>query len=255
MALFDDVFNKACVYDMLFFNVKSVLTYPSLDALKAGDELLYDRWCELQKTKYYHNLSDDDIYLKYAPLHAEFSRIAAITYATVHPENGTIKRSLRRIVDVDEYIMIAQFIDLLDVLSSNGNSSEPKFFPILCGYNIIGNDIPLLIKRYLHHRNKLDNKRLPLILKNALTLKPWESGVLDVANVWKFNGNGDNSLMLISDFMGLKKTVNILPLDELSKYYWDNIEIKTNEALEHVSLQSATQVNLVIQLVNELRQF
>jgi len=41
----------------------------------------------------------------------------------------------------------------------------------------------------------------------------------------------------------------------VSKNYWELIENgEPEDALEYVSLQSATQTNLVIQLVNELRQ-
>ena len=32
--LFNDVFNTSAIYQMLFFNIKSVLIYPTLDELK-----------------------------------------------------------------------------------------------------------------------------------------------------------------------------------------------------------------------------
>ena len=91
-------------------------------------------------------------------------------------------------------------------------------------------------------------------MKKSLSVKPWESGIIDTINVWKFNGYDYISLMLIADFMGLKKTIDLLPNNELSKYYWNNVIEKPEETLEYISLQSATQTNLVIQLMNELRQ-
>jgi hypothetical protein len=55
--------------------------------------------------------------------------------------------------------------------------------------------------------------------------------------------------------LGLKKTVDLLPLDEVSQKYWEMVvDGKSEEALEFVSLQSATQINLVIQLMNTIRQ-
>ena len=92
------------------------------------------------------------------------------------------------------------------------------------------------------------------MLKRTLNIKPWESGVIDTVNVWKFNGFDNTSLMLISDFLELKKTVDLLSAPELSKYYWNNVNEKPAETLEFVSLQSATQTNLVVQLMNLLRQ-
>ncbi|MFW6243049.1 MAG: hypothetical protein ACOC2W_02725, partial [bacterium] len=60
------------------------------------------------------------------------------------------------------------------------------------------------------------------------------------------------SLMQISDYLGLKKTVDLMRLPELSKYFNESDE-DIEDILKTVALQSATQTNLTIQLVNELR--
>ena len=86
-------------------------------------------------------------------------------------------------------------------------------------------------------------------------MKPWESGVIDTFNVWKFGGYEKTSLMLIADYMGLKKVVDLKPLNEVSLEYWKLInENESEKALDYVSYQSATQTNFVIQIMNELRQ-
>jgi hypothetical protein len=275
MALFDDVFNKASIYEMLFFNVKSVLIHPTLEDLEAKNKPLFERWKYLSQSKYKTDIiqpistkgliitkpeeaqqvAQQDVYEKNAPYYPEYTRIVAITYATLYAENGTLKRFFKKIVNEDEFVVLATFMDVLYELSSEGSKSNPQYFPMFCGHNIISHDIPLLIKRFVLHKDKFENnKQLPYILKRCLNIKPWESGTIDVVNVWKFNGYDQTSLMLIADYLGLKKTVELMPLDELSKYYWDNVSTKPAETLEFVSLQSATQTNLVIQLMNELRQ-
>lgn len=268
MALFDDVFNKAIIYEMLFFNVKSVLIYPTLEELQAKNKPLFERWEYLLKTKYNNIPAGQFVdmaeysqkkYEENAPYYPEYSRIVAITYATLYAENGTLKRFFKKIVNEDEYVVLATFFDVLYELSSAGSKSNPQFFSIFCGHNIVSYDIPMLIKRFLLHRDKFEvNKQLPYILKRCLNVKPWESGIIDTANVWKFNGYDNMSLMLIADYLGLKKTVELEPLPEVSKRYWniiaENTEKSSQEALEFVALQSATQTNLVIQLMNELRQ-
>jgi hypothetical protein len=257
--LFDDVFNKASIYDMLFFNVKSVLIHPTLEKLEADNEPMFERWQYLAKTKYNAEVINEkycqQIYEKNAPYYSEFSKIIAITYATLYVEKGVLKRYMKKIVNDDEFIVLVTFMDELHQLSSDGVKSTPKHFPILCGHNILSHDIPLLIKKFVSYRNKFEtNKSIPYILKNSLNIKPWESGIIDTVNVWKFNGYDVMPLMLISDFLGLKRTVDLLPLDVVSKEYWDIVNTDTEKALEFVSLQSATQTNLVIQLMNELRQ-
>lgn len=262
--LFDDVFNKAGIYEMLFFNVKSVLSYPTLEDLEKNNKLMFERWKYLSHSKYNTEInpanlnasvSFDYVYQKHAPYYPEFSKIVAITYATLYVENGTLKRYMKKIVNEDEFIVLATFMDELYQLSSNGVKSTPQHFPILCGHNIMSHDIPLLIKKFIQYRDKFEtNKQIPYILKNSLNLKPWESGIIDTVNVWKFNGYDNMPLMLISDFLGLKKTVELLSLDEVSQQYWEMIGSDAEKALEFVSLQSATQTNLVIQLMNTLRQ-
>lgn len=261
--LFNNVFNKASIYDMLFFNVKSVLICPTLDDLSTKNPLMFERWKYLSKNKYNCDLNEETnnfgfsngIYEKHAIYYPEFTKIIAITYASLFVEDGQIKRDFKKIANQDEKLVIATFIDELNILSSAVTKSSPPFFPIFCGHNIIGYDIPLLIKRHILLNKEEENKQLPLILKNVLNAKPWESAVIDTTNVWKFNGYDNMPLMLISEFLGLKKTVDVLPLDELSKYYWKNIEEKPKETLEYIALQSATQTNLVIQLMNVLRQY
>lgn len=268
--LFDDVFNKASIYDMLFFNVKSVLIHPSLEKLEIENKSMFERWKYLSKTKYNFDLdeihavagtmtdetlkSGEKLYQKNAPYYPEFSKIVTITYATLYVENDVLKRYMKKITNEDEFIVLTTFMDELYQLSSDGVMSTPKHFPILCGHNIISHDIPLLVKKFIFYRDRFEtNKRIPYILKNSLNLKPWESGIIDTVNVWKFNGYDNMPLMLISDFLGLKKTTDLLSLDEVSQVYWKMVGDDVEKALEFVSLQSATQTNLVIQLMNALR--
>jgi hypothetical protein len=270
MAIFDDVFNARKLQEMLFFNIKAVLIYPTLKDLEEKNKPLFERWEYLSKTKHDFDLNvvhytagtlrdetseyGQKIYEDNAVNYPEYCKIVAITYATVYYEKADLKRYMQKIANENEEIIIASFMNVLNQLSSEGVKSNPQYFPILTGHNIIAYDIPLLIKRFLLHRNTLEDKNLPFILKRALGIKPWESGIMDVVNVWKFNGFEYTSLMLISDYLGLKKTVDLLSNNELSKYYWDNVKEKPKETLEFVSLQSATQTNLVIQLLNLLRQ-
>ena len=260
MELFEVVFSGNSIYEMLFFNIKAVLIHPTLHNLEEKNLVFFERWKYLSKSK--HNIEikggnvftseEEKIYQEKAVYYPEFTKIIAISYAMPTSENGKIIRHLKRISSEDESIVIATFMDILYQLSSDGVKSNPQYFPTLCGHNIINNDIPLLIKRFIINRKKLEKKQLPFILKRCLSAKPWDSCVVDTINVWKFNGNEYNSLMLISDYLDLKRNIDLDTLDELSKKYWKTE--KSEEALEYVSLQSATQTNLVIQLINELRQ-
>ena len=272
MTLFSEVFNKASIYDMLFFNVKAVLIHPTLDELEKNNKPMFERWKYISETKYLiENLGSyldeakqsnvdinnrfNELYQSKAPYYPEFCKIVAMTHATLYTENGELKRDIKKIASEDESLIIQTLMSEFTLLSNAAIKSKPEFFPPLCGHNITNYDIPLLIKRFFLYGSGFENNQLPLILKRSLDAKPWESSVIDTVNVWKFNGHEYTSLMLIADYLGLKKTVDLLPHDELSKYYWENIGEKPKETLDFMLLQSATQTNLVIQLMNKLRQF
>ena len=256
--LFEDVFNAQAIYDMVFFNSKTVLIHQQLEELKKEDKAMYNRWVYLAKKFTTETDREDDeymreVYEKNAIKYPEFSKIVAITHAKVYIENGVLKRYMKKIVNEDEFVVLSEFLDELYKVSTEAIQSTPQFFPTLCGHNILNHDIPLLIKKCMLYSDKLE-KGVPLILKRSLGIKPWESGVIDTVDVWKFNGYDRMPLMLIADYLGLKKTVDLLPPEEVSQKYWETKSDDTEKALEFVSLQSATQTNLVIQLLNGLRQ-
>jgi len=254
MSVYSTVFNKAVIYETLFFNIKSILIYPTINDLERESKSLYNHFINIYNNKYLYENSIEDAYVKYAPNHVEFNKIVAITYASVYHEQGELKRIFKKIVSTNEVNVIQQFLDVLQQLSKDGNLSEPKYYPMLCGYDIINFDIPLLIKRILVHRKEINNS-IPLMLKNLLDSKPWDSNyVLDVNNVFKFNGFDNVGIDVISDMLNLKKGGQIISKSELSKYYWDNIDADSDKVLNDVVLQSAIITNIVIQFINEIRQ-
>lgn len=254
--MYMSVFNKSSIYDVIFINVKGVLEYPTSTELKINNPQMFNNWKTIFKTKtgLEYDLSDGDIiqnaYVEYGSRIPELLKIVAITYAKVNIVNGVIKRDIKKISHSNEIDIIQSFMDVLRQQYDSTTQDQP----IICGYNVIAYDIPLLIKKHIQHRNKLINRELPLILKMVITSKPWESAVVDVVNVWKFNGYDLTSLMMISDFIGLKKIENILHYDELSRYYWNNVDLNPDGTIDYIVKQSANQTNIVIQFMNELRQ-
>lgn len=62
MALFDDVFNKASIYDMLFFNVKAVLEYPTLHDLEEKNPALFKRWKYISSSRYETEVTGGNVF-------------------------------------------------------------------------------------------------------------------------------------------------------------------------------------------------
>jgi len=264
MELFELAFEKTIIYETLFFNIVSATTYPNVYEFKEKKPELFKQWELIAKSKYKINEYDDnkaymamlnDTYLSKAIYFPEFTKIIGITYGTVEASDGKIMRHIKKIDDNSEFEIIKKFQQILHQISSDGVKSTPQYFPTLCGHNIINNDIPLFIKRLFHYRNEFDNNTnlLPFILKKYLQAKPWDSNILDTINLWKFNSISNTPLSVVSDFLGLKRKIDIMTMEEISKYYWNNINDDKDRTMKHITMQSANQLNLVIQIINELR--
>ncbi len=264
MGLYNNVLNKAIIYDCFFFKINSVLEYKNLTVLKDKRNDLFETWISLSKdTAEKQGLTDEEYYKKYAPLYPEYTKIVGATYAILLYENQKLKKQLDRVINNNEIIVLERFFDILYTFSTNGSNSTPKDFKTLTGFNITYSDIPLLIKRYFINREyfKEKNKELPFILKNTLDLRPWDNtSVIDLAHIWNFKGRNIYSLDLISNFLSLKKPHNILSAEKISSEYWkildeDDSEEGQKKALKMIALQGTLDVNLVIQAVNYLRSF
>lgn len=265
MELFDLVLDPNNIYETLFFNVKSATEYADVWELKKENPKMFKQWELICGTKYgiINGINEEDAYLlelnnKYqtkAIFYPEFSKIVAITYATVEVNNNKLIRKIKIINDIDEFTIIKTFQEILSQISKDGIMSNPQHFPILCGHNIINYDIPLFLKRLIALRDKFEDKvkLIPFILKKYLNSKPWDNNIIDTINLWKFNGISNTPLSTICDFLDLKRNVDVMEMDELSKYYWNNIDKSEKETLDKVGLQSANQINLIIQLLNEIR--
>lgn len=250
MSLYNDVFNAALIYDMLFVDIQHVLIHKDYPTLLNSDEKLGKIWNFISKTQY--NEKPEITYNKYAIEYPEFCKIITITYAELSASGGGEQiRDLKQIKKHNELVVISEFINVLNRMSNDGLRSSPQYQKTICGYNIKQIGIPLLMKRYLFHKENITTN-IPFILKYVLSSKPWETdAIIDIVDIWKFNGNKTTSLESIADFLNLKRMVDILTDIELSNYYW-NTE-NSDEKFEFIGLQSATKISIMTQLLNFLR--
>lgn len=246
-----DIFNPAAIYNMLFFDLKTVLEHPTLDALQQAKPEMYGNWLDIMREKFNtdNSMSLETLYDEYAINYPEYCRIVTITYAKVYMNEtaGKMDRVLKKVTGENEAILLETFFDELNNVSDDNT--------MLVSFN--GNkDIQTLVKRFIYRRSELNTiKTLPKVIKRVIGAKAWETGVIDINNVWKFNNYEYNqpSFSVISDFIGLKKNVDLLSNNGISNYYWNNIETKQDECLKHIELQSMNHTNMLIQFINEVR--
>jgi hypothetical protein len=232
-----------------------VTEYGDIESFKKEEPIKFETWKRMAEKRYADTgMSLNELYLEKACFLAEFSKIVAITYATVKTnENGKLTRKIESIEGETEINIINEFCSLLDASYSVTHQSHELPYN-LCGHNIIGHDIPLLTKRIIKYRKEFGDKlhKIPQLLKHYLSAKPWDTNVIDTINVWKFNGTDFISLNLVADHMGLKKSVQLLSKEDINKIYWSGIEDDSGSTMKEIVLQSINYTNVAFQLVKEL---
>jgi len=252
MELFEAVFNPSTVYGSFYLNAKAVLEYKDLETLKKEKPEMFLLWNNISD-KLYSQTTPHHSYNINAVNYPEFTKLVCVTYGTLSFDGeGNLKRNIKQIVNDDEVSVLKSLYDVLNQVSVS--EKGPK---TICGHGVKDYIIPLIVKRYLKNMGEMteEQTKFPTILKSVLNSKPWNSSkMIDVIDVWRFNGVGRSSIQLISEFMGLKKNVELMSNQKISEYYWENIGKSPEKTLKNISLQSANELNLVVQLMYKLRK-
>jgi hypothetical protein len=231
MELYTNVLNKGKIYDTLFLKIFTVSEYSDAHQFKLADQDMYDAWCKKN--------DDDENYLNNTALSPEFGKIVGVSLCTVTDNDGEMKRNFHNIYNAKDEL------EVLDFLFQTIQSAESTIGnPLLCGHNILGYDIPFIIKRAL--KNQIE---IPQLFKKIINSKPWESVAIDTMLLWKFGSFEYTSLNEITTFLGLK--YKTLPMDELDMNTKFHKEGGVNN--QWFEKETMNRVNLTLQLMNKLR--
>lgn len=226
MEDFKYLLNPSSINNTLFFKIEtqSLINNETIDEEEDWYDFMrrrYNNYSEVNNKELLNNMRT-----KY---HAEYSRIIAISYGINKTDiNGVTTKEIRIIKEDDEKKIIEVFFKILEIFRTK------KLDGLLCGYNILIYDIPFLIKRALKY-----NIKIPKSFKNNLTAKPWEFTIIDIINIWKFNGSDYCDIDMICKFLDIK-----------TKYSLNNINDDSIDVREYL----IEYVNIMIEIYVRLRE-
>lgn len=150
----------------------------------------------------YKEPDQNDIYLKYAALYAEFGKVLCISIG-IFDEKNKMAKDITSFFDPKESALLTEFAKVVDSLSGF----------ILTGYNILGFDIPFIIKRMII---------CGVALPKALQLKgkkPWEITVNDIMQDWKSTSWLPITLDLLCVTLGIESPKGEIKNFQVSTYF------------------------------------
>lgn len=185
---------------------------------------------EVLGNKIHFDIDDEnDIFLNYSPLIAEYCKVISISFAKYDSK--------------EEKIDIFSFTsdNELDVLQCISNTLTNFPNQVLTGFNIKGFDIPVICKRFL-----INGLQVPKMI-NFRGKKPWEMQVYDLMEDWKQGSWESISLESLTTTLGIptskggdvngsnigiKYAKNLVSLANIEKYSSEDAKITLKSILK-----------------------
>jgi predicted PolB exonuclease-like 3'-5' exonuclease len=183
----------------LFFDIETSSEFKDFETLEKEKPKLAKLWIkrtEYLKDKYSENskMSIEELYQRKAGLHAEFLKIACISFGRIiqTEEKSLIKTA--SFTGDNEHDIINKSLSLMTKYMNKEVDSR------IGGFNIKRFDIPVLCKRAI-----ICEHSIPFFFRFH-EIKPWESRVTDLIETWSFGAWQESfaSLDLVCEVLGIQ---------------------------------------------------
>lgn len=210
------VIERLNVSDLLFIDIETVRVTDKMDE----NDTIKDAW--LYKARYQNevsrktgeSLTPEEYFEDKAALYAPFAKIVCISVGRIR-KDGIETKSF---YGDDESMLLELFCDTLSEITARAKNTK------LVGFNIIGFDIPFIVKRCIINRIKL-----PDIL-DQLDAKPWEVTFVDLSTIWKWSAFYPDSLVAVCAAAGIPSPKNGLDGSMVGEAYYDG---RLDEIMEY----------------------
>jgi len=191
--------------NILFLDIETIPQQPSLGHCSDEVKALWEH--KAANLKKGEGESGADIYNR-AGIYAEFGKIVCISTGYCHPLPEGLKLRIKSFFGNDEYKLLAEFADLLNLYF---NKAESR----LCAHNGKEFDFP-----YISRRMIINGINLPSIL-DTMGKKPWEVCHLDTMEMWKFGDfKSYTPLNLLANVLGVPNPKDDIDGSQVWSVYW-----------------------------------
>lgn len=220
--------------DVLFIDIETVPNSSSFQELDIYQKELWE-----EKRGKYRGEADDvsDFYFNNAGILAEFGKIICISTGYMSSSGMFQEFNVQSFYGDDEKTILSNFSAFIQ------QQLKQKRNLALCGHNIREFDVPYICRRIL-----INQQKLPTYFESLQTKKPWEAGLLDSMDWWKF-GDYKNyiSLKLLAHCLGIPSPKDDISGKDVGKVYWQD------KGLERIKIYCQKDVLTVAQILLRLK--
>lgn len=223
---------------LVVFDIETAGLYRTYEDLRNDNPKMADLWdkrADYLRNQFKQNqdLTTAELWSQKSGLHAEFSKIVAVSFGIKNKKTDDLK--IQSNCDADERFLLESCAHLLN--------NTGKLGMTLAGHTIKRFDIPFLWKRFLI------NKIQPPSIINTWNKKPWEVDFFDVTDFWS-NGvwqESHVSLDLMATVLGFESPKDSVQGSGVHQLFWDN---KLEEIKAYCDGDVRTTFNIIDTLLN-----
>lgn len=226
--------NTVRLTDLIYIDIETAPVCKTFEDLTALEKIL---WNEKKGRLKPENESEEEYYFQHAGIFAEFGKIICISVGWFMEDKDFSGLKIKSFYGHNEMQILKDFAFYLqNAVASNKNKQ-------LCGHNIKEFDIPFICRRML-----MNEMSLPEYFEQLQAKKPWEAGLLDTMDLWKF-GDYKNyiSLKLLAYSLGIPSPKDDISGSDVGKVYWSEQDI------ERIKTYCQKDVLTVAQIILKLK--
>lgn len=226
--------NHLKIQDIIFLDIETVPKSLDFNQLDLYEQELWEEKKGKHRTE---EITKEEYYFNNAAIFAEFGKIVCISVGWTAADGMFHGFELTSFAGDDEGKILNDFSFFLKKQSAMNKNLA------LCGHNIREFDVPFISRRLL-----MNGLQLPDYLENLQTKKPWEAGLIDSMDLWKF-GDFKNyiSLKLLAYCLGIPSPKDDISGKDVGKVYW-----KEN-GLQRITTYCQKDVITVAQIILKLK--
>ncbi len=213
---------------ILFIDIETAPAVPAFEKMSPALQQMWDK-----KSSYFRTAEQSaaDVYSR-AGVYSEFGKIICISAGFITGSDDNISLRIKSFYGHDEKQLLDDFSSMLAGFCRNREA-------VLCAHNGKEFDYPYIARRML-----ISGMKIPYLLDNA-GKKPWEVGLLDTMELWKF---GDykhyTSLALIAELLGIDTPKDDIDGSMVADVYWKDNDINRIARYCEKDVVALTQVFL-----------
>jgi DNA polymerase elongation subunit (family B) len=205
------MFSRYQLEQILFLDIETASMSSHFDGLPEPLRAMWERKCELLKSKLGEPCTAAELYQDRAAIFAEFGKVVCISCGFIRFIGDKPTFRLKSFYGEQEHDILKAFSTMVNgfmALKPDRN---------LCAHNGKEFDFPYLGRRYL-----INGLPLPVVFADIQNKKPWEVKLIDTMQLWKFGDfKSFTSLELLCAVFGIESPKGDIDGSQVGRVYWE----------------------------------